>query len=291
MVRTAVGFLGLLALLPALWASEKPENQTPSEQYQALVKEYNKAQQEYQKALKGVKTREERQKVFNEKYPRPDKFASRFLEVAEKNPKDPAAVDALVWIVTNAGTMKSDPKTPRGKAVRILLRDHVQSEKMAELCPRLRNARDEDSEHLLRAVLEKSKDRPAQAQACLALAQQAENRVQLAEQFKERPALAKNYETFMGKEYVEALTKAGPEKLSKDVEVLYERIVKDFADVADPKGNKLGELAKDKLDELRHPIAVGKEAPEIACEDIDGKKFKLSDYRGKVVLLDFWGNW
>jgi peroxiredoxin len=36
---------------------------------------------------------------------------------------------------------------------------------------------------------------------------------------------------------------------------------------------------------------LGKKAPEIAGEDIDGKKFKLSDYRGKVVLLDFWGNW
>jgi hypothetical protein len=37
--------------------------------------------------------------------------------------------------------------------------------------------------------------------------------------------------------------------------------------------------------------AVGMKAPEIEGEDIDGKKFKLSDYRGKVVLLDFWGNW
>jgi hypothetical protein len=37
--------------------------------------------------------------------------------------------------------------------------------------------------------------------------------------------------------------------------------------------------------------AVGKPAPEIAGEDLDRKKFKLSDYRGKVVLLDFWGNW
>ena len=35
----------------------------------------------------------------------------------------------------------------------------------------------------------------------------------------------------------------------------------------------------------------GKPAPEIQGEDIDGKKFKLSDYRGKVVLLDFWGDW
>jgi hypothetical protein len=38
-------------------------------------------------------------------------------------------------------------------------------------------------------------------------------------------------------------------------------------------------------------IQVGMTAPEIEGEDIDGKKFKLSDYRGKVVLLDFWGNW
>jgi hypothetical protein len=36
---------------------------------------------------------------------------------------------------------------------------------------------------------------------------------------------------------------------------------------------------------------VGQEAPEIEGEDIDGKTFKLSDYRGKVVVLDFWGHW
>ncbi|MBM3833821.1 MAG: PDZ domain-containing protein [Verrucomicrobia bacterium] len=36
---------------------------------------------------------------------------------------------------------------------------------------------------------------------------------------------------------------------------------------------------------------VGQPAPEIEGEDVDGKKFKLSDYKGKVVLLDFWGDW
>jgi len=36
---------------------------------------------------------------------------------------------------------------------------------------------------------------------------------------------------------------------------------------------------------------VGMTAKEIEGEDIDGKQFKLSDYRGKVVLLDFWGHW
>jgi cytochrome oxidase Cu insertion factor (SCO1/SenC/PrrC family) len=36
---------------------------------------------------------------------------------------------------------------------------------------------------------------------------------------------------------------------------------------------------------------VGDKAPEIAGQDVDGKEFKLSDYRGKVVVLDFWGFW
>ena len=30
---------------------------------------------------------------------------------------------------------------------------------------------------------------------------------------------------------------------------------------------------------------------EIAGEDLDGIRFKLSDYRGKVIVLDFWGDW
>jgi cytochrome oxidase Cu insertion factor (SCO1/SenC/PrrC family) len=36
---------------------------------------------------------------------------------------------------------------------------------------------------------------------------------------------------------------------------------------------------------------VGQPAPDIDGTDQDGKSFKLSDYKGKVVLLDFWGNW
>ena len=38
-------------------------------------------------------------------------------------------------------------------------------------------------------------------------------------------------------------------------------------------------------------LEEGKTAPEIEGPDQDGKTFKLSDYRGKVVLLDFWGHW
>jgi len=36
--------------------------------------------------------------------------------------------------------------------------------------------------------------------------------------------------------------------------------------------------------------AEWEEKPEIVGEDLDGRKIKLSDYRGKVVLVDFWRN-
>jgi hypothetical protein len=52
-------------------------------------------------------------------------------------------------------------------------------------------------------------------------------------------------------------------------------------------GGLVGDKAKKELYELRH-LSIGMKVPEIEGEDQDGKKFKLSDYRGKVVLLDFW---
>jgi len=38
-------------------------------------------------------------------------------------------------------------------------------------------------------------------------------------------------------------------------------------------------------------LSIGCTAPDIVGTDHEGKEFKLSDYRGKVVLLDFWGIW
>ena len=41
----------------------------------------------------------------------------------------------------------------------------------------------------------------------------------------------------------------------------------------------------------RERLQIGMEAPDIVGPDIDGVEFKLSDYRGKVVVIDFWGDW
>jgi thiol-disulfide isomerase/thioredoxin len=48
--------------------------------------------------------------------------------------------------------------------------------------------------------------------------------------------------------------------------------------------------AQDLLFEIRH-LSVGKVIPEIDGLDLDDKPMKLSEYRGKAVMLVFWATW
>ena len=260
MSRIVTGFLILLLAGPPLQADDKPKDKlsTPGEQYKALQEKWQTAQKEFQKAFGEAKTQEERRKVFDEKYPKPEKFAPRFLELAEKNPKDPVAVDALVWVLNFASAYGPTDK-PRKKAIEILARDHLTSDKLAPVCGRL-GTRDAEAEAFLRTILKKNPHRDAQGQACLALAKLLQ------------------------------ANKGG----DKEVESLLENVAKNYPDIKPApsplSGETLGDVANRELFEIRN-LAVGKPVPVIEGEDIDGKKFKLSDYRGKVILLDFWGHW
>ncbi len=48
--------------------------------------------------------------------------------------------------------------------------------------------------------------------------------------------------------------------------------------------------AKGKLFSIDN-LQIGKPCPDFTAKDVAGVEFKLSDYRGKVVVLDFWGFW
>ena len=69
-----------------------------------------------------------------------------------------------------------------------------------------------------------------------------------------------------------------------------ERAAEKYGDVNLPGGETVAARAKVELFGMRN-LAVGREAPDIDGEDQDGKRFKLSDYRGEVVLIDFWSEY
>ncbi|HET9607674.1 MAG TPA: TlpA disulfide reductase family protein [Nitrospira sp.] len=39
------------------------------------------------------------------------------------------------------------------------------------------------------------------------------------------------------------------------------------------------------------PLAVGKPAPDFSLSDLNDKPYRLSEFRGKVVFLNFWATW
>jgi peroxiredoxin len=51
--------------------------------------------------------------------------------------------------------------------------------------------------------------------------------------------------------------------------------------------SKEANTSLDNLDQL----TIGAEAPDFSIKTADGLDMSLSDYRGKVVLLDFWASW
>ena len=67
-------------------------------------------------------------------------------------------------------------------------------------------------------------------------------------------------------------------------EALEERLLDEFSDEV------LAEVLSGKSFRARF-LQVGQIAPDFASETVDGVPVRLSDFRGKVVLIDFWGFW
>jgi hypothetical protein len=263
----------------------KPD--TPADQYKALLKEYQLA------SSPGVAlSDEERMKFVGRVYRLRNELAVRFVELAEKNAKDPIALDCLmqaVWQVNGTPwpveLVGQDSATPR--ALTLLLRDHIQSDKLGTVCQRVCFGFHKEYETFLRTVLEMSPHRDVQAVACIGMAHFLNNRMQRIDLVNEQPELAKEFEDLFGREYLKELQRQDGARAIAQAESLFEQAVEKYGDVKFPDGTTVGEKAKAELFESRH-LRVGKQAPEIEGEDQDGVRFKLSDYRGKVVLLDFW---
>jgi hypothetical protein len=289
MRRIAGGILVLILNVSVVAAGSNGQDKpaTPAEQYEALRKEYGTTP-----GSGAPLTDEERLKFIGRAYKHHYAVAQKFLELAEKYPNDPIALDALTQAVWQVNTTPWPVElvgedTARARALEIIQRDHLRSDKLGPLCQRVCYGFCKEYETFLRAVLAKNPHKSVQATACLSLGHFLNNRLQRLDLCKEQPDLAKEFAGLYGKEYLAELLRQDRDKALKEVEAVFEQAADKYGEVKLPGGETVAERAKAELFGIRN-LSVGKEAPDIEGEDQDGKRFKLSDYRGKVVLLDFW---
>lgn len=269
---------------------------TPAEQVGSLIKQYSEISDALQREFDAAKTEADQEKLL-EKAPDNQAYATLLLKIAQQHPRESAAVDALIWIVRNAPAPGTKKDAPFAIAKTILLRDHLNDARIGLLCLTLRHDRhDPETLKVMHRVLDANPHKAAQAHAAFALAKMLRARAELAKHIQTADAVQfATYEKSEGHGVVAELKQVDIGAVVKESEALLERITrdKDFAETLidyGARGRRLGELADAELFEMRH-LQLGKVAPEITGEDLDGRPMKLSDYRGKVVLLDFWGHW
>jgi thiol-disulfide isomerase/thioredoxin len=249
----------VLALLPVV-AEDSPSKQQPASvarAYQALTDEYQKALKASDLVFEKARTKGERQKIRAGFHQVRCKLVDRFLAFAERHPRDKESVAALFFVL-HPDIHAERPAADR--AIRLFLKDHLTSDRIVSL---VRLLADQDlpiSEEPLRAVLKKNPHRQVQAHACVSLALVLKRKAD-----RSRPEQA-------------AL-------LTTEAEQLFERVARKYADV-----KSAASVARAELFQIQH-LAIGKTMPDIRGTDGDNKEFKLSDYRGKVVVLSFWATW
>ncbi len=264
---------------------EAPLGDDPQSQYERLVLEHEQAMQDFRSVYEKATTDNERQTAFEEKYPDNEAFASRFLQLAQQNRRTDAARQALIWVVEYAQGHETVDL-----ALAQLSEDHVEDSDMFAVCRSLaRKTTTAQARHFLQALATSNPDERTRGVACFSLAQQLKSLGEMKAMMADE-AGRQRLQQFTSPEEFAFLEQLDLAANDQQVVELFERVKREFASVELASGRKLADLADAELFEIQH-LAIGKEAPDIEGVDAEGESFKLSDYRGSIVLLDFWGDW
>lgn len=181
-------------------------------------------------------------------------FLPKFEELAVRAKGRPTAVKA--WLKVLGLAQGSDSKAIVERATGVLLAEHIDSEELAALGQLVSHwsATPEFHAKVMNTLREKSKHAKVKAAATLSLAKGLE-----------------------------------PSDAAK-AKALYQELMTTYAALDADWGGTYGDVAERALYELEH-LQIGMLAPDFESVDETGAKFKVSDYRGKVVVLDFWGYW
>jgi len=272
-----------LAAAPAPQADAPPPEtpQVEADPYEALLAELNAAEKDWNARYQAAETDDERDAIWAE-YP-PMRFVPRFRALAEKHPGEPIALKAWRFVVQRGRDAELDP------ALEALVRDFLDEEELGDICLAMYTTTD-PAKAFCEEVLAKSPHENARGKACYALGRLLSSRAKLCARLRamseeERQGHTNSY----GDVLVAELSVSDPSELRARAEKVFERCSSEFADVQ-VRRRPLKDLAAGDLFELRN-LQLGMVAPTIEGEDVDGERFSTADLRGKVVVLDFWGDW
>jgi hypothetical protein len=198
-----------------------------------------------------------------------EKFLPRFRAYAEKHAGRTEAIAALAWIVRNSRFPSSSETESSDKplewAITRLRKDHAAQEEIRDALKGTRYLNVDDPAlvtDLLEAVIKSNPDAEAKAIATYNLA---------AMLFEGRTVRDRDDDE-----------KRAADK--KRGEELFRRAAEEYKDT------KAGQAAAGYLFEIAN-LQVGMKAPDIAGTGPYGNPIKLSDFRGGVVVVYFWGFW
>jgi thiol-disulfide isomerase/thioredoxin len=255
-------------------SSAKQELRPSADDFRSLEKEVDDSYAAFTAAY-GKAPEAEVEKCWQAYMRKVDESCVKILDLIRKAPGSADSYAALGWIVSTPRNLQ----LPHGhQAVTLLLEHHAANPEIGQLCSVVGyygGVEHEPSLNFLRAVLERNPDRTARGQACLGLARLTWTKAKRLDYQKTGDSAP----------------------IHREAERLFEMVVEKYGDCPDLRkagirraSKTLGESAGHELFEMRD-LAIGKTVPEIAGTDIDGKPLKLSDYRGKVVVLNFWASW
>jgi serine/threonine protein kinase/thiol-disulfide isomerase/thioredoxin len=236
-----------------------------------LSSQFDDAEEAYQATITRARTTADRRKALAAR-PRFSDYAERFWKFAELYKDSAEAVRALAWILEHSTPERGETLPPetqkwRQHTLTVLERDHFPKREFAAVCEQIALAPRPEYDQLLKLTAEKHSQRNVRGVAWYALGKSLAKQAEDAEMRRSPDAAA----------------------LANRAEKALEKVEKEYGAVELSK-QKLGPAATARLYNLRH-LAIGRVAPDIEGQDLDGKSFKLSDFRGKVVIVDFWANW
>ncbi len=211
-------------------------------------------------------------------------FVRPFLEVAGEYAGTKSALDSLAWVLK-----RFESGLHADRAITCLIESHAMQPEIERLYLHIGNNPSLKVGDFYRKVISTNETASAVGRAHFRLGNYLVRQSEIAREVRANPDSLDKFNIFYGRDLTDHLQKVDLASLREDALTQYSIAVDKYPKVRTYKG-ELFELAGREKFKIEH-LSVGGIAPEIIGEDISGKEMKLSDFRGKVVLLDFWGDW